>query len=1133
MHHVLGVGASRKSPLRHANTALAAAAALLFSSGVAWAQSNVDTDIVTLPVPDFANTNTNTPSPQQNSNADVVTGTATADTSIGVLPFPPLVFVNTFRAAESLATADITIIGTGPGATPPLVVDQRNIQNAAALVTPLVQQNRNSQDISAVAQATSGIIDLTYNLNINDPVNDGISALSRATAAARFNSDVDQANTSTPPQQVNPASPITQTVTQTNNTSQDFDAVAIADADTVAGADVIVTSIGNTIITGANGVNARSEASAVSHIGGTVDQSNTNSLDVLRNSNASLDARQIVNQTNNLDQDIIAVSIAVAGDVDVTRNGTTTASGNGVNAESNAHAAADTGNAANQTNSNNFLANKNNNNSNQTLTQSQPSGQNTFSQTNSSEELSVAGAGAFSGDINVTSVGTTTAGGNGVNAVSHADAAAQTTNSLGQANTNNMSGQTSAVAPSTAFNIDLTQTQIVTQSNAADRTLVAAAVAVAGDVSVSREGNTEADGIGINAVSQAIAQNATINGRATQTNTNSLNGTTVTANSDISQGQTLSQSNEYELLDIAASVAVAGDVNVSNTGKNDADGDGINATSNAYTGPATITNNLTQTNNNPSDDPALPKNNASTTGAGGHITQSQTLVGPGEDAGQTNDSDAILIAATVAVAGDVTVNNTGNTESDDNGINAVSDAIAGPTTINNTLSQTNTNRLNAGTTGGVTGSGVGGSGNAAFISQAQLIEQLNESETLSVATSVAVAGHVTVNNEGDTEAGVGGINAVSSANAGPTTINNSVNQTNTNSLNATTAGPSATIVQRQDASEGPGGVDQTNESEDLSFATSVAVAEDVSVSNDGDTKAESNGINAASSAIAGPSTINNTVIQTNTNSLTAATTTTGAGASIRQTQTANQTNEIEDVNAATSIAVADDVTVDNDGDTKAKLNGINAVSSAVAGATTVHTTLAQTNENPNPDPANLQNSATTVGANAPITQTQTVDQENDIDQFNFATSVAVADDVTVNSAGKTKAGENGINAVSSANAGPATVDSAVTQSNENSLSASTTGNGSFIAQGPLALTITGTATVGQATFPVNGGVSFPGGQSVEQNNSNGQIALATSVADAGPVTVQSTGDIVAGEHGVNATSVARAESGIAESSHTR
>ena len=286
MHHVLGVGASRKSSLRHASSALAAAATLLLTGGVAWAQSNVDNDIVTVPVIDFSNTNTNTASPQQNSNADVVAGTATADTSIP--PFPPLVFVNTFRAAESLATADITIIGTGPGATPPLVVDQRNIQNAAALVSPLVQQNRNSQDISARADATSGIIDLTYNLNINDPVNDGISALSRATAGARFDSDVDQVNTSTPPQQVNPASPVTQTVTQTNNTIQDFDAVAIADADTVAGADVIVTSIGNTIISGANGVNARSEASAVSHIGGTVDQSNTNSFDVLKNNSGIL-----------------------------------------------------------------------------------------------------------------------------------------------------------------------------------------------------------------------------------------------------------------------------------------------------------------------------------------------------------------------------------------------------------------------------------------------------------------------------------------------------------------------------------------------------------------------------------------------------------------------------------------------------------------------------------------------------------------------------------------------------------------------------------------------------------------------------------------------------------------------------
>ena len=85
-------------------------------------------------------------------------------------------------------------------------------------------------------------------------------------------------------------------------------------------------------------------------------------------------------------------------------------------------------------------------------------------------------------------------------------------------------------------------------------------------------------------------------------------------------------------------------------------------------------------------------------------------------------------------------------------------------------------------------------------------------------------------------------------------------------------------------------------------------------------------------------------------------------------------------------------------------------------------------------------------------------QNQDVEQTNFnlqgiaATSIATAGDVTVTREGDTVAGADGINATSNASATSA-VDSSVSQTNTNSASATTSGDGAAILQGPFSLTV--------------------------------------------------------------------------------
>ena len=142
----------------------------------------------------------------------------------------------------------------------------------------------------------------------------------------------------------------------------------------------------------------------------------------------------------------------------------------------------------------------------------------------------------------------------------------------------------------------------------------------------------------------------------------------------------------------------------------------------------------------------------------------------------------------------------------------------------------------------------------------QDVEQVNVNGQLIAAASSADAGDVSVSSEGYTSADGIGINAVSSATAGAK-VDNSVNQTNTNSLSASTTGNLGLIDQDQEAL-------QANVNLQLLAAVSAATSGNVSVESKGDTDAGGNGIVAVSSAAAGAD-LDSTVTQSNTNSASA------------------------------------------------------------------------------------------------------------------------------------------------------------------------------------------------------------------------------------------------------------------------
>ena len=191
------------------------------------------------------------------------------------------------------------------------------------------------------------------------------------------------------------------------------------------------------------------------------------------------------------------------------------------------------------------------------------------SQTNANAEGISALTVAYAGDVSVTSKATPRPALNGVNALSQATAAATASSNVAQTNSNSLTAATEGDMGSTTIPFVLTgtstnatvcacrwsasqsgryrchsavplpafvvQNQDVEQTNFNLQGLAATSIATAGDVTVTREGDTAAGADGINATSYASATSA-VDSSVAQTNTNTASATTSGEAAAILQG---------------------------------------------------------------------------------------------------------------------------------------------------------------------------------------------------------------------------------------------------------------------------------------------------------------------------------------------------------------------------------------------------------------------------------------------------------------------------------------------------------------------------------------------------------------------------------------------------------------------
>ena len=526
----------------------------------------------------------------------------------------------------------------------------------------------------------------------------------------------------------------------------------------------------------------------------------------------------------------------------------------------------------------------------------------------------------------------------------------------------------------------------------------------------------------------------------------------------------------------------------------------------------------------------------------------------------TNGTSAGAIAQSNQIAFDLDVDSTASS-----GLVDITNTLIGSGTI--ALSQASSSIAVAyGFTQTNTNAGVS---NVALTNQ--IVEQDNENRAVVDFDATATSGVVNVMSTGDVnEPTLDGINAASIATVLSATISSDVTQRNQNSLTGSTTGNNQPLTQNQS-------VDQDNLNLELLTTESEAEFGPVTVSRDGSTATAGIGV-AANSAANASSEIDSNVNQSNENSASASTT--GNGSFIAQApvdvslsgtasvtfigrpfitvpfagslsfpggQDVEQENTNGQIIAALSDADLGDVSVSSEGDTTAGINGVNALSTANAIAK-VDSSVTQSNKNSltastqgglgtlnlpvTINPGNNPHFNINIPLPVPafIAQAQDVDQTNLNGQILIAASEAEFGDVHVSREGDTDAGLNGINAASAAVAS-AEVDSSVSQSNENSASATTAGDGAFIAQGPVDLSVPFSLSIGlgsgfAASLSGSLDTSFDGGQDVDQVNVNAQLIAAASSAVAGDVSVSSDGYMSAGGIGINAVSAATAGAAV-------
>ena len=612
----------------------------------------------------------------------------------------------------------------------------------------------------------------------------------------------------------------------------------------------------------------------------------------------------------------------------------------------------------------------------------------------------------------MSSDGYTSAGGIGINAVSAATAGAAVDNSVTQSNTNSLTASTQGDLGLIA------QSQEALQANVNLQLLAAASEAISGNVAVESEGDTDAGGHGIIAVSAAVA-GASVDSTVTQSNTNSASATTAGDLTAILQIQELLQANANLQAAAAIAVASSGSVTVDQRGSLSSGGNGITATSSAIAG-ASLNQSATQGNTN---------------------SATATLTAPSSDAAiqaqlaaqiNLNEQDGAAIAA--ATSSFVEVRSTED-PSVGNGIIATSSAVAGAN-LSQTADQTNTN--SATTTLPplqVVGNDVKVRVPLQVAAQLEGVLQANVNDQDGLAIATATSDYVLVEQGGPLSAGIDGVTATSSAVAGAS-LTQSADQSNTDTKTITRAagpapGEDERLVHPETIALQLEGVLQINASSQEGLAVATADAGSVEVNSHDDLTATGNGITATSSAVAGAN-LEQTVTQSNTNSESA------TGAAILQLQLVGQANFNEQEGAAIAAATSDYVSVDQSGVLTAGGNGITATSSAVAGANLDQTA---TQSNSNSATATLEAPDGVIVVEVGRTeiplrdvgvQAQLVGQLNVNDQDGAAIATAASSYVEVRSFEDPSQGD-GIIATSSAVAG-ANLDQTANQSNTNSAS---------------------------------------------------------------------------------------------------
>ena len=681
------------------------------------------------------------------------------------------------------------------------------------------------------------------------------------------------------------------------------------------------------------------------------------------------------------------------------------------------------------------------------------------------------------------------------------------------------------------------------------------------------------------------------------------------------QGQLVGQVNLSGQRGLAVATAISREVSVTSE-YDPASGNGIEAISSAEA-TAPVVQTATQSNKNSATatfggDQASIAASAEDeaeagTSPGGFESEDLNVALQGQLVGQVNLSGQGGLAIATALSDPVSVEQCCYLEAGEGGIVAKSTAKATAPVVQ-TATQSNSNIATAtfqGDVGDVTVVGedeVDGSiqqdGGTDLALQGQLVGQVNLSFQRGAAIATAISDEVSVYQGGELTAwGGNGITAVSSAEASAPVVQTAT-QGNENSAAATFGGSQAGVVvsetdgvlppvpSAEPEQEGAGatiqqadGVDialqgqlvgQVNLSGQRGLAVATAISREVSVTSEYD-PASGNGIEAISSAEATAPVVQ-TATQSNKNSATAAfegdqaniaanaegtaqgVIDQGTGRLLEsdeldlalQGQLVGQVNLSGQGGLAIATALSDPVSVEQCCYLEAGEGGIIAKSTAKATAPVVQTAT-QSNSNIaaatfGGDIANLGTEENPVeggvdafgriaqrdGTDLAL-QGQLVGQVNLSFQRGAAIATAISDEVSVYQGGElTALGGNGITAISSAEASAPVVQTA-TQSNENSADATFGGSeaGVVVAQTGAGEPLPGVDSVNGDISQADGVDVALQGQLVGQANLSGQRGLAVATAISSGVSVTSEFDPASG-NGIVAISSAEASAPVVQ-----